>query len=121
MFGWFERRLDPYPTSEPEQPPKGLVAFCLHYSKGAKRWLIAMAVCSAAIASLEILMFRFIGCVVAWLGKSDPANFVQQNGSMLLLMGAVVVLAIPLINGFSSLVVHQTLLGNYPQRIRCMR
>ena len=23
MFGWFERRLDPYPTTEPEQPPKG--------------------------------------------------------------------------------------------------
>ena len=111
MFGWFERRLDPYPTTEPEQPPKGLVAFCLYYSKGAKRWLIAMAVCSAAIASLEILMFGFIGGVVDWLGKSDPATFVEQNGAMLALMGAVVLLAIPLINGFSSFVVHQTLLG----------
>ena len=120
MFGWFERRLDPYPTTEPEQPPKGLVAFCLHYSRGAKRWLIAMAFCSAAIASLEIVMFGFIGGVVDWLGRSDPRTFVEQNGSMLLLMGAVVVLAIPLINGFSSLVVHQTLLGNYPQRIRWM-
>ena len=120
MFGWFERRLDPYPTSEPEQPPKGLVAFCLHYSKGAKRWLIAMAICSALIASLEILMFGFIGNVVDWLGKSDPATFIQQNGWMLFWMGALIVLAIPLINSFSSLVVHQTLLGNYPQRIRWM-
>jgi ATP-binding cassette subfamily B multidrug efflux pump len=120
MFGWFERRLDPYPTSVPEQPPKGLVAFCLHYSRGAKRWLIAMAVCSAVIASLEIVMFGFIGNIVDWLGRSDPANFVQDNGWTLFVMGAVVLLAIPLINAFSSLVVHQTLLGNYPQRIRWM-
>ena len=120
MFGWFERRLDPYPTSEPEQPPRDLVAFCLHYSKGAKRWLLAMAICSAAIASLEILMFGFIGGVVDWLGKADPATFVAENGGLLALMGVTVLLAIPLINGFSSLVVHQTLLGNYPQRIRWM-
>ncbi len=120
MFGWFERRLDPYPTSVPEQPPKGLVAFCLHYSKGAKRWLIAMAITSALIASLEILMFSFIGGVVDWLGRSDPRTFVEQNGSMLMVMGAVVLLAIPLISIFGSVVVHQTLLGNYPQRIRWM-
>src|SRR5688572_33397241 len=101
MFGWFERRLDPYPTSTPEQPPKGLVAFCLHYSKGAKRWLVAMAVCSAAIATLEIVMFGFIGGVVDWLGKSDPSTFIADNGTMLFWMGAVVLLAIPLINGFS--------------------
>ncbi len=120
MFGWFERRLDPYPTSEPEQPPKGLIAFCLYYSQGAKRWLIAMAVCSAVIASLEIVMFGFIGNIVDWLGKADPATFIQTEGWKLGLMGATIILAIPLINSFSSLVVHQTLLGNYPQRIRWM-
>ena len=42
VFKWFEDRLNPYPLGEPTQPPKGLVAFCLHYCKGAKRWLIAM-------------------------------------------------------------------------------
>ncbi|RYE11158.1 MAG: ABC transporter ATP-binding protein [Hyphomicrobiales bacterium] len=120
MFGWFERRLDPYPDAEPEQPPKGLVAFCLYYSRGAKRWLIAMAICSATIASLEILMFGFIGGVVDWLGTANRDTFIDENLPMLALMGAVILLAIPLINGFSSLVVHQTLLGNYPQRIRWM-
>ena len=120
MFGWFERRLDPYPTTVPEQPPRGLVAFCLYYSRGAKRWLLAMAFCSAAIALLEILMFGFIGGVVDWLGTADPASFVAENAWLLALMGLTVLLAIPLINAFSSFVVHQTLLGNYPQRIRWM-
>ncbi len=120
MFGWFERRLNPYPTTAPEQPPRGLVAFCLYYSRGAKRWLLAMAFCSAAIALLEIMMFGFIGGVVDWLGTADPATFVAENAWLLALMGATVLLAIPLINAFSSFVVHQTLLGNYPQRIRWM-
>ncbi len=120
MFGWFERRLDPYPASVPEQPPKGLVAFCLHYSKGAKKWLAAMAICSAAIALIEILLFSFIGNVVDWLGNADRATFLETEGWKLALMGATVLLAIPLLNTFSSMVVHQTLLGNLPQRIRWM-
>jgi ATP-binding cassette subfamily B multidrug efflux pump len=118
MFGWFERRLDPYPADEPDQPPKGLVAFCLHYSMGAKRWLIGMAFCSAAIALLEILMFGFIGGVVDWLGTADPATFVQENAVLLFWMGALVIFAVPTFNALSSLIVHQTLLGNFPQRIR---
>ena len=120
MFGWFERRLDPYPASTPEQPPKGLVAFCLHYAKGAKRWLAAMAICSALIALVEIVLFSFIGNVVDWLSNADRATFLETEGPRLILMGAVVLLAIPLLNAFSSLVVHQTLLGNLPQRIRWM-
>src|SRR5689334_5042707 len=120
MFGWFERRLDPYPSTEPQQPPKGLVAFCLHYSRGAKKWLVLMAICSAAIASIEIVLFGFIGSIVDWLSKADRATFLQTDGWKLALMGATVLLAIPLINTLSSLVVHQTLLGNYPQRIRWM-
>jgi len=120
MFGWFERRLNPYPPAEPEQPPRGLVAFCLHYSRGAKKWLAAMAVCSALVASIEIVLFGFIGDIVDWLGTADRATFLATDGWRLVLMGAVVLLAIPLINAFSSLVVHQTLLGNFPQRIRWM-
>jgi ATP-binding cassette, subfamily B, multidrug efflux pump len=120
MFGWFERRLDPYPTSVPEQPPKGLVAFCLHYSKGAKKWLFAMAVCAALVALIEIVLFSFIGSIVDWLADADRSTFLSSEWPRLASMGAIVVLAIPLINTFGSLVVHQTLLGNFPQRIRWM-
>jgi ATP-binding cassette subfamily B multidrug efflux pump len=120
MFGWFESRLDPYPSAVPEQPPKGLVAFCLHYSKGAKRWLVSMAITSALIALLEILLFSFIGSVVDWLGNADRTTFLATEGPRLAIMGAVVLLAIPLLNTYSSMVIHQTLLGNFPQRIRWM-
>src|SRR5690606_24008744 len=29
VFKWSEDRLNPYPKSAPEQPPQGLLAFCL--------------------------------------------------------------------------------------------
>ena len=63
MLRWFESRLDPYPGGDPVEPPKGLLAFCLHYSHGAKRWLALMAVAAAAVAIGEIIIFGFIGDV----------------------------------------------------------
>jgi ATP-binding cassette subfamily B multidrug efflux pump len=120
MLRWFERRLDPYPVAEPEQPPRGLLAFCLHYSKGAKKWLALMAVTSAAIASFEIVLFGFIGNIVDWLSKADPATFLQTEGWRLFAMGAFVIIVIPALQLLGAAVSQQTLLGNYPHRIRWM-
>ena len=36
MFRWFEKKLDPFPAEEPVEPPKTLIAFCVHYTRGAK-------------------------------------------------------------------------------------
>lgn len=120
LFSWFERRLDPYPTSEPEQPPKGLLAFCLHYSHGAKRYLLAMSLMGAAISLLEISLFGFMGSIVDWLSGADPATFLQTEGWKLAGMAAVLMVAIPALQFVDSMVIHQTLLGNLPQRIRWM-
>ena len=120
VFKWFEDRLNPYPRSEPEQPPKGLVAFCLHYSKGAKRWLIAMAVLGAAIAAGEIALFGFMGSIVDWLGTADKATFLETEGWKLWLMGGFLLLGLPLLQLADTHIIHQTLLGNLPQRIRWM-
>ncbi len=120
LMQWFERRLDPYPEAEPTEPPRGLVAFCLHYSHGAKKWLGLMALTSATIASSEILLFGFIGSIVDWLGKANPATFLAEEGWKLALMGIFLVVVLPAAATLGSLTIHQTLLGNFPQRIRWM-
>ncbi|MFD2649034.1 ABC transporter ATP-binding protein [Devosia albogilva] len=120
MFRWFEQRLNPYPLSEPEQPPKGLLAFCLHYSKGAKRYLIAMSLLGAAISILEITLFGFMGSIVDWLSAADPRTFLAEEGWKLAGMAFVLLIAIPGLQIIDSLFIHQTLLGNFPQRIRWM-
>ncbi len=117
---WFERRLDAYPLGEPEQPPKGLLAFCLHYSKGAKKWLVLMAVMSALIAAGEIMLFSFIADIVNWLAAADPATFLATESWKLWAMGLFIVVVMPLMVIVNTSTMHQTLLGNFPQRIRWM-
>ncbi|MBU1336576.1 MAG: ABC transporter ATP-binding protein/permease [Alphaproteobacteria bacterium] len=120
MLRWFERRLDPYPAGDPVEPPKGLLAFCLHYSQGAKKWLALMAFAAAAVAVGEIVVFGFIGDVVNWLADADRETFLATDGWKLALMGAMVVFVVPAFALLSTLTMHQTLLGNFPQRIRWM-
>ncbi|MBJ3785189.1 ABC transporter ATP-binding protein [Devosia sediminis] len=120
MMRWFETRLDPYPQGDPVEPPKGLLAFCLHYSHGAKKWLALMAVAAALVAIGEIIVFGFIGDVVNWLAAADPDTFLETDGWKLALMGAMIVFIVPGIALISTLTMHQTLLGNFPQRIRWM-
>jgi ATP-binding cassette, subfamily B, multidrug efflux pump len=120
LFRWFEQRLDPYPLDDPTEPPRGLLAFCLHYSQGAKKWLALMAVTSALIAVGEVMLFSFIGDVVNWLSSADRDTFLQTDGWKLVGMGAVILIALPALVMLSALAMHQTLLGNFPQRIRWM-
>ncbi|WP_108462927.1 ABC transporter ATP-binding protein [Devosia naphthalenivorans] len=120
MLRWFERRLDPYPPGDPVEPPKGLLAFCLHYSHGAKKWLALMAFAAAAVAIGEIIVFGFIGDVVNWLADADKETFLATDGWKLALMGLMVVFVVPAFALLSTLTMHQTLLGNFPQRIRWM-
>jgi ATP-binding cassette subfamily B multidrug efflux pump len=120
VFKWFESRLDPYPAGDPQQPPKGLVAFCLHYCMGAKRWLIAMALLGAGIALGEILLFSFMGSIIDWLGTADRATFLADEGWKLGLMAVVLLLILPTMQVLDTFIIHQTLIGNLPQRIRWM-
>src|SRR5690606_24455961 len=95
MLRWFEQRLDPYPPGEPVEPPKGLLAFCLYYSHGAKKWLGLMAFAAAAVAIGEIVVFGFIGDVVNWLADADRESFLATDGWKLFGMGAMIVLILP--------------------------
>ncbi|WP_374621974.1 ABC transporter ATP-binding protein [Devosia sp.] len=120
VFKWFESRLNPYPTSEPEQPPPTLLAFCLHFSRGAKRWLIAMAILGAAIAVGEVMLFGFMGSIIDWLSDADRSTFLETEGWKLGAMALVLLIVLPLLQIVDTQIIHQTLLGNFPQRIRWM-
>ncbi|EJF89206.1 ABC transporter ATP-binding protein [Bartonella tamiae] len=118
MFGWFERRLEAFPEEAPQHPPQGLVAFCLHYTKGVWPWLIVMAIFTALTAIMEVSLFSFLGTIVDWLNDDARATFFQTQGMKLALIGVVVIVFLPLVVALHNIVMHQTLLGNYPMRIR---
>lgn len=120
MFRWFEQRLEPFPAEDPSEPPNSLVAFCMHYTRGVWPWIAVMAVCTSLIAILEVSMYAFLGNVVDWLSNHSRETFVAEEGWKLALIAGVVLVVMPGIVLLDSLVIHQTLLSNYPMRIRWM-
>ena len=118
MFRWFESRLPPFPDTPPAQPPRTLVAFCRHYTRGAEGWLLAMAGLSALLAVSEIVLYAYVGRLVDTLGARTPAEFFAMEGGRLAWIAALVIVGMPAIGLLWSWITHQTLLGNYPMRIR---
>jgi len=118
MFSWFERRLNPFPAEEPTQAPTGFFAFCWHYTKGATPFLAVTALLMAAIAVAEVWLFGFLGQIVDWLAAQDKETLLSDQFWPLLGMSTLVLLGLPLLVWFHSLLTHQTLLGNFPMRIR---
>ncbi|MDY6929210.1 MAG: ABC transporter ATP-binding protein [Pseudomonadota bacterium] len=118
MFSFFERLTNPFPAEPPTQPPTGMVAFCKHYTKGMWAVLLTVSLLSAIVAILEVTLFGFMGKLVDWFAERDRATFVEQESSTLILMGIVVVVLIPGFILLRSLFSRQSLLGNYPMRIR---
>jgi ATP-binding cassette subfamily B protein/ATP-binding cassette subfamily B multidrug efflux pump len=77
-----------------------------------------MAGLTVVIAVAEAMLFAILGQVVDWLASSDPTTFVQESCMQLILMSLFVLFFIPLVTVMQSLVMHQTLMGNFPMVVR---
>lgn len=118
MFSLFEKLVRPFPPEHPEQPPAGLYAFCRHYTRGMETPLLVMSVLMALLAILEVSLFAFMGNLVDLLTNKSPDTLFSEERDSLILMTLVVLLLLPVVMLLHSLLVHQTLLGNYPMKIR---
>ena len=118
MFQFFESRIDPYPEEQPAEPPKGLLAFCWLYTKPVAGWIAVMTCLTAFVAIGEVALFGFLGSIVDWLSNAERVGFLEREGPLLWSMGAFLLVALPLAVLAHSLIVHQTLLGNYPMIAR---
>ena len=118
FFHWLESRVDPFPPDRPQMPPPGLLAFAWHYTKPFWPLLAVSMLFSAAIAFLEVYLFAFLGDLVDFLTAANRETFWQDHGTKLIVMGAVVLIVLPLLNFISESISHQGLRGNYAMRIR---
>ena len=118
LFRWFEGRIDPFPEQLPEQPPATLWPFVWHFSRPIWRWLVLIAFFSSLIAVFEVTLFAFLGDVVDWLAAADRATFLETEFWQLVWMGAVILLILPVLTLIDSLLLHQSVIGNFPMIIR---
>ncbi|MCE9679440.1 ABC transporter ATP-binding protein/permease [Shewanella sp. AS1] len=118
MFKRFEAWVDALPDRDPAQPPKGIYAFCRHYTKGFEIPLLLMSVLTATLAVLEVSLFAFMGDLVDMLANHTPQSLFAEQGDTLLTMTLLVLVVIPALVLLHAWVVYQGLLGNYPMSIR---
>ena len=118
MYSFFENLLKPFPPELPAKPPATLFAFCIHYTRGVWPWIFLMTVLVATVAVIEVMLFSFLGNVIDWLAEADRETFLEQEGDTLVFIGVVILIALPFMTMLLSLMSHQTIVGNYPMRIR---
>ncbi|WP_430461756.1 ABC transporter ATP-binding protein [Thalassolituus sp. LLYu03] len=118
MLSLFERLVNPFPPQHPSQPPAGLMAFCRHYTRGVEVPLVVMSLLTAMMAILEVQLFGFMGQLVDFLVQKSPETLLQDEGHHLLMMAIMLLVVLPVVVFLHSALVHQTLLGNYPMKIR---
>ncbi|WP_085342452.1 ABC transporter ATP-binding protein [Vibrio sp. ArtGut-C1] len=118
MFKRFEGFTEPFPKSTPDQPPSGMLAFLRYYTRGYKKPLIIMSLMATIVAVVEVMLFGAMGQLVDWLSTSNPETFLQDNKADLIFYGTLLLVVMPILVIVYSLLVHQTLLGNYPMSIR---
>ena len=118
LYGWFERRVEPFPQESPLRPPSTLLAFIWHYAKPIWPVLALMSLVAALISTMEIMLFGFMGSLVDRLNSSTPESFWELHGSTMIWMALLVLIVLPLAVFLSSLLIHQSLLGNFPMIIR---
>ena len=114
LFGYFERLVDPFPKAEPARPPSALFPFLLYYSRPVAPWLVVMSLATAAISVLEIVFLGYMGQLVDWLAAAERETFLDDHGTALIAIGALIVVGYPLLVLAQSLVTEQTIFGNYP-------
>ncbi|NHB57489.1 ABC transporter ATP-binding protein [Acinetobacter sp. 194] len=118
MLQWFEKRVDPYPEKNLNEPlPKTFFPFVWEAASGVKRYLLLLVIFSALTASFEAIFFSQIGHLVDWLTTSTPETFLSNHRTHLMVLSAVL-LANILFANLQTVIRHQILFSSFPMRLR---
>jgi ATP-binding cassette subfamily B multidrug efflux pump len=118
MFALFEKLVDPYRPVPLAPPPAGLAAFFWHYVKPIWPVVLAIALLTAAIAVLEIVMLDYVGHFVDLMSNADRSTFFQKHGGDVGRMALLALVVLPLLAVTWEFIFHQSFAGNFPMMIR---
>jgi ATP-binding cassette subfamily B multidrug efflux pump len=119
MFRWFETRLDPFAAKNVSQPPAGLWAFYWHYLKPI--WPVAtlLLIVDLMTALTEVVVTTFVAHLVDMLKLArTPADFLADNATVLIAMGALVLLARPFFIVLYELLKSQVISPSFQASVR---
>jgi ATP-binding cassette subfamily B multidrug efflux pump len=117
-FTFFEKLIDPFPPVNPDRSPLSVYRFCRHYARGLETYLLLMALLSASIALVEVGLFEVMGRIVDLFARHTPEAVGAGEGRQVLWLALGILAAYPILVGLQSLLLHQTLMGNFPMIVR---
>lgn len=118
LLSYFEQRIEPFPEEAAKRPPATLAPFLWFFVRDSWPWLLAMALFSGVISVLEVSLFSFLGNLVDWLGDREPGSLLADESDRLIWMGVVIMILMPLAGLIQSLLLHQSIIGNFVMTIR---
>ncbi len=118
MLRYFENLINPFPPEQPAEPPGTLLQFCRHYTRGIERFLLLLAFFTFCLAVGEAMLFGVLGTIVDWLTVKEPQFFLKEEALSLLGLSLFILVLMPVLVFFHSLLLHQTLMGNFPMIVR---
>jgi len=117
LFGFFEKRIPPYPASEPAPLPRGFLAFVWACTQGLRGYVLSMALLAGLTAAYEAWLFSVMGHVIDWLTRVEPAQLLTDYRGPLIALASVMLLSIGVV-ALQTMVKHQVLAINFPLRLR---
>lgn len=118
ILSWFESLIEPFPKVKSEAAPKNILDFCLYYLKDLKIWFFLITIISAFIAVIEIGFFGAMGKLVDIIQQKDLMEYASANRFFVIGIAFTVFLLILAIHFLYSAFTYQTIMGNFPMRIR---
>jgi len=118
IFKRFESLLEAFPAHIPQTPPEKISDFFKHCTSGSWALLILLCGLSGLVAIIEVILFGFVGQIVDWLSVSNRATFWSDHWLELLGISSLLLVVSPIVVFAQSLILHQSLLGNLPMRMR---
>lgn len=80
LFSYFERKIDPYPSSPMPVMSRGkLLSFLWACTEGARGWIFVRIVLSVLLGVFGSLLFAWAGDVVDWLTIYTPSTLWQRK------------------------------------------
>ena len=98
FFSWLERRVDSFPSTEPEMPEASTWGFIRFYTRPFLPLLAVGLAFAVAIAIIEVRIYAFVGRLIDMLGKADPTTFLELHWQEL--VSVVVVILVRLMHCF---------------------
>jgi ATP-binding cassette subfamily B multidrug efflux pump len=117
MYSWFEKRVDPYPSTPATPPQMGLLPFMYSCTAGLRGWIIGLMIVTAMTGAFEAYLFSMMGTVVDWLNTFKPHELWSQKHTHIIWMLGLIAFS-PLVVMLQALIKFQALQGNFPMRLR---